>query len=747
MRTHCSFRVRLPVYTTLISSALTLVACSEATVPIVPTKYTVTVFKATQAVTTAAVGDTILVKAQLVDANDHPVSKINQRLSWYSTSGTDGHFMSPASSTDNQGSATNYFIFGTKAGITEDLGVIDQNRLTGNSPTISVTAGVPSQYIVKVGTSTPYVGTTLNVRAQLTDKFGNPSNIAGRVVTWSVVDNGGGGYSYEKGVRANRLVDNSVRANRLVAPSRARASTSAGTFSSPTSTTDNQGVATVDFIVGTTIGNNFTIAASDDQKVSGQTVVVAVLAGPPAKFVVTASVTDPPAGALVLLTASATDAYGNFVNGAGIALNWSVTGTDATLTSTVTSTNSGGIAANQLRTGSVPGTSYTVSVATTGSFQATGTSPTITTQEAVALASLASGFGSATSCGIATNGAVWCWGEEDNGMVPSRPVPGKPVGDLAMSSLSTSDSYTCGISAGTVMCWGMDDAGQLGDNSRTNRTTPAPINSSLSFSAVTTGSAHSCALATSGDIYCWGNPGSGRLGDGTGFTSLGPIKVAGGFSFTALSAGRAHTCAIATTGAVYCWGSNAQGQLGDGTFFDRPTPTLVSGGLSFTVIAAGDSHTCGISNGAIYCWGDNIFGETGSGALPQSVVVPTAVKTLGTFTSVAAGGFHSCAIASNSTAWCWGDNTGRELGDPAYTQSFAQVPIAVTGGLTFKSIAVGGSGSNTGDYYYGPYATGHSCGITTDGSTYCWGDNASGNLGTGTFGIPNGTPTKVSGQK
>jgi alpha-tubulin suppressor-like RCC1 family protein len=39
----------------------------------------------------------------------------------------------------------------------------------------------------------------------------------------------------------------------------------------------------------------------------------------------------------------------------------------------------------------------------------------------------------------------------------------------------------------------------------------------------------------------------------------------------------------------------------------------------------------------------------------------------------------------------------------------------------------------------------HTCGVTTDGTAYCWGINAEGQLGTGTTGAISTTPVAVSG--
>jgi alpha-tubulin suppressor-like RCC1 family protein len=54
----------------------------------------------------------------------------------------------------------------------------------------------------------------------------------------------------------------------------------------------------------------------------------------------------------------------------------------------------------------------------------------------------------------------------------------------------------------------------------------------------------------------------------------------------------------------------------------------------------------------------------------------------------------------------------------------------VAGGLTFETLGAG-------------YR--HTCGITSGGAAYCWGDNASGQLGTGSVGGTRAVPTAVVG--
>ncbi len=101
------------------------------------------------------------------------------------------------------------------------------------------------------------------------------------------------------------------------------------------------------------------------------------------------------------------------------------------------------------------------------------------------------------------------------------------------------------------------------------------------FTTVSAGASHACAVVATGTIYCWGSNSNGQLGDGTTMDNPTPVEVAApsGVSFSSVSAGGLHTCAIAnapTLNTAYCWGANSSGQLGNGTTVDQLTPVAVS---------------------------------------------------------------------------------------------------------------------------------------------------------------------------
>jgi hypothetical protein len=175
-------------------------------------------------------------------------------------------------------------------------------------------------------------------------------------------------------------------------------------------------------------------------------------------------------------------------------------------------------------------------------------------------------------------------------------------------------------------------------------------------------------------------------------------------------------CGIALDDKVWCWGGNRSGQLGAVTpyhcqggscqysgVYPSQSPLPVSSQLSFTQVAVTSYscfdysvESCGSScaltvAGAAWCWG-NGFGD------------PVWVAPELTFTSLAVGGdfgsSRSCGLTADGSAYCFTKTTTEP----------------VSGGLTFKSIAVGSS---------------HRCGVTKAGDVWCWGGNSNGALGIG----------------
>jgi len=177
-------------------------------------------------------------------------------------------------------------------------------------------------------------------------------------------------------------------------------------------------------------------------------------------------------------------------------------------------------------------------------------------------------------------------------------------------------------------------------------------------------------------------------------------------------AGSDHSCALVDDGTALCWGANWAGQLGIGQADRNPhrLAEAVVGGLKFKSLAAGASHTCGLTfDGAAWCWGDESATPTRIPGAPLA------------FSEIAAGAFHTCGLTTSGAVYCWGDNSLGQLGNGADRSAPAPyfglrqpTPTRVVGSQTFTSITAA-------------YAI--TCGATTAGVAYCWGENADRVLG------------------
>jgi alpha-tubulin suppressor-like RCC1 family protein len=286
------------------------------------------------------------------------------------------------------------------------------------------------------------------------------------------------------------------------------------------------------------------------------------------------------------------------------------------------------------------------------------------------------------TCGISSTNAAYCWGENNKGQLgdnseTTRFVPTPVSGGYSFSTISTGQGHSCGITTdGTAFCWGNNNLGQLGDNSTENHLVPTPVSNtlSLSFSAISTGLSHTCAITITDDIYCWGSNTNGQLGDDSVVDSSIPIIVHGTHTFIAISAGNKHTCALTSDSNIYCWGLNDSGQLGIGSTSEQYTPQLVAPPNPFTSLVAGGGHTCGLTSSGLYCWGSNLHGQLGEDSTNDRYV-PTLVHGYLDFDSIGAGGVHTCGVTASTGAYCWGRNLYGQIGDGTVTSRHTPTPI------------------------------------------------------------------------
>ena len=88
-------------------------------------------------------------------------------------------------------------------------------------------------------------------------------------------------------------------------------------------------------------------------------------------------------------------------------------------------------------------------------------------------------------------------------------------------TISGGGSHACLLRAdGAVLCWGRNDDGQLGDGTRTPRSVPVRVlDDAIALAA---GERHTCAVRAGGTVACWGADDTGQLGDGGGTPTGSP---------------------------------------------------------------------------------------------------------------------------------------------------------------------------------------------------------------------------------
>ncbi len=177
------------------------------------------------------------------------------------------------------------------------------------------------------------------------------------------------------------------------------------------------------------------------------------------------------------------------------------------------------------------------------------------------------------TCALTEQGGVLCWGSNEYGQLGDgtkenrrTPVPVRGL-NKGVKAIAAGYYHTCVLTEqGGVLCWGLNWSGQLGDGTEEDRSAPVRVRGlNKGVKAIAAGYSHTCALTEQGGVLCWGSNESGELGDETKENRSAPVLVRGlDKGVKAIAVGFAHTCALTKQGSVLCWGFNRSGQLGDG---------------------------------------------------------------------------------------------------------------------------------------------------------------------------------------
>ncbi len=366
---------------------------------------------------------------------------------------------------------------------------------------------------------------------------------------------------------------------------------------------------------------------------------------------------------------------------------------------------------------------------------------------------------------------------------------GSHVKKISLSTAGDGNEFVCALlDTGKVFCWGKGANGQLGTYNTNNiglapgqmgaNLIPVDLSSDASGNSyavdIAVGKDFACAIRQDGSIRCWGLDSNGQLGNGpasTGNIGDSPAHsisgsgnaVALGGPARAIFLGAFHACAILGDNSVKCWGNNNNGRLGVGEatagLASSPVgPVNLGDGLTAITMALGGSHTCAIlSNRHLKCWGggggglNDGSGELGYGdkltrgktaasmaSLPE-VEILNADGTMAALDGVTAGAATTCVVKTGAFVKCWGRNDKGQAGQ-GHTNNIGDDPGEM--GLNLPPISFFAP-ENPIPLSVFPIIT-SSCAVYSfavpeitgqQRRLSCWGNNASGTLGSETNGV------------
>jgi len=332
-------------------------------------------------------------------------------------------------------------------------------------------------------------------------------------------------------------------------------------------------------------------------------------------------------------------------------------------------------------------------------------------------------------------------------------------GFMGAIQLAIGMDYSCAlIQNGAVFCWGGNNNGQLGRGTRDNSRFPARVAGINDAIAIDAGMNHTCALHQTGQVSCWGNNHSAQLGDGSKEERLKPVSVLDLTQATQIALGSETSCALRKDGSVVCWGRNLEQRANISGSPNEHIPRPIKGLAQVKRLAVGSLHICAIQGNKdeLVCVGLDHAINPSRGYQAQLSVESTGHTGV---SDVAAGGGFTC-FEKNNTWRCWGSNYRRQLGNSDGITVHAAKAIPIPGIKNISKIVAGDTGACAIDrmevvrcWGYGnhrvhtvdglkpvqevavslAYYKNHLCARTKNGAVVCWGNNDSGQLGDGTI--------------
>ncbi len=245
------------------------------------------------------------------------------------------------------------------------------------------------------------------------------------------------------------------------------------------------------------------------------------------------------------------------------------------------------------------------------------------------------------SIGIRTNGTLWGWGLNDNGMVGDGTTINRSVPVLINSSTNwkmvrSNQARSMALKEdGTLWAWGLNAPafGIIGEGGGQNVVSvPTQVNTITDCKTVAVGRGHYLVIKNDGTLWAWGGGGNGKLGLGNTTASFLPTQVGTDTDWAFVEADSSSSFAIKTNGTLWAWGENWNGRLGNGTTTDLLVPTQIGTATDWAAVSTSEAATLALkTDGSLFAWGNNGFIQYGNGtSISQSTPLLITTCSLGT---------------------------------------------------------------------------------------------------------------------
>jgi len=321
--------------------------------------------------------------------------------------------------------------------------------------------------------------------------------------------------------------------------------------------------------------------------------------------------------------------------------------------------------------------------------------------------------------GAATFGALWVsGGNYGNDFAPTqRSSPVQAGGaDTQWKHLNGPGGYFSGIRQNnTLWGWGSNEQGELGDNSRTRRSSPIQIPGTWSQLSSSTYD-NQAAINTDGELWVWGWNGYGGLGQNNITSYSSPVQVGSDTDWSDVETGNIATLGLKTNGTLWAWGRNNFGGAGQNNTTQYSSPVQIPGTTWSTPMAVAQSCFVTKTDGTLWAWGSNTYGKLGQNEAysPSKKGYSSPVQIPGTtWTNVDTEWDLVMASKSDGTLWTWGRNNDGQLGHNSGSINYSS-PTQIPGTNWSSGFSAGNSSA---------IAT------KTDGTLWNWGMKSAGKLG------------------